>query len=675
MSQLLTISFIVTISIAWAQKPLVLNGKLSSAQLNIENHTLFYEDLSGDTLSLDKIKSNPFLPFHLKPDERSNSPKLSRRIIWLKFLIGNSHTEDTLKLFHETGMHNLITTYEDDHAINWTGQARPGGLTKSSRPSRPYRFETLLSIPPQQTNTYYVRVIDYHMSVISVRSVVTDPQANMAINYEIAMVHQPLFMIMSILLGCLIFMSLYALYSFLLTRDKAFLYYFLYTFTSSLICFHSIDHRFGMNWFFHYYTTLNSYYPAPLHPALISIFYGFFLLEVVERRMRPFRHNFFIFLLFSVLALQQALSMIEAYRGSPVFTDNTIYRYGLLPASVLTVVMLITVTRSKAPIKNYLIAGLSSLLCFTILPMLVNFRVLNLSIVADSFVNLFPFWMLLGLSIEAFCFAMALVYRGKLIELTNTKILESYSRDLEAQLAEQTKEIQNQSRQIETQHIRQIEMEFERKLAGSEMMALRSQMNPHFIFNSLNSIKFYTLQNDSIQASEYLTKFARLIRLVLENSQLELVTLKNELEALQLYIELEAMRFKEKLSFIIDVSPEVDVQYVRIPPMVLQPYVENSIWHGLMHKPEGGRVMIHIRHSSESLIIEIADDGIGRARAAELKSKSGDNHKSLGLQVTAERIRMINQRFDTNTQIQIVDLVDSFGQPCGTSVVLKIPNS
>ena len=547
MRQLLTLSFLVTTSIAWGQNPLVLNGKLSSTQLNIENHTLFYEDLSGDTLSLDKIKSNPFLPFHLKPDERSTSPKLSRRIIWLKFLIANSHPEDTLKVFHDAGMHNLITTYENDHAINWVGQARPGGLSKSSKPSRPYRLETLLSIPPQQTNTYYIRVIDYHMSVISIRSVVTDPQANVAVNYETAMVHHPLFMIMSILLGCLIFMSLYALYSYLLTRDKAFLYYFLYTFTSSLICFHSIDHRFGMNWFYHYYTTLNSYYPALLHPALISIFYGLFLLEVVEIRMRWSRHNFVIFLLFLVLVLQQALSMIEAYRGSPVFTDNTIYRYGLLPASVLTVVMLITVMRSKAPIKKYLIAGILSLLCFTILPMLVNFKVLNLTIVADSFVNLFPFWMLLGLSIEAFCFAMALVYRGKLIEVTNTKIRDRYARDLEAQLADRAKEIQDQSRQIEAQHIRQIEMEFERKLAGTEMMALRSQMNPHFIFNSLNSIKFYTLQNDSILASEYLTKFARLIRLVLENSQLELVTLKNELEALQLYIDLEACVSKKSL--------------------------------------------------------------------------------------------------------------------------------
>ena len=135
------------------------------------------------------------------------------------------------------------------------------------------------------------------------------------------------------------------------------------------------------------------------------------------------------------------------------------------------------------------------------------------------------------------------------------------------------------------------------------------------------------------------------------------------------------MRFKEKLSFVIEVSPEVDVQYVRIPPMLLQPYVENSIWHGLMHKPEGGRVMIHIQHSNESLIIEITDDGIGRARAVELRSKSGENHRSLGLQVTAERIRMINKRFETDTQIRIIDLVDSFGQPCGTSVVLKIPAS
>lgn len=199
-------------------------------------------------------------------------------------------------------------------------------------------------------------------------------------------------------------------------------------------------------------------------------------------------------------------------------------------------------------------------------------------------------------------------------------------------------------------------------------------MNPHFIFNCLNSIKLYTLEHDAERASEYLTKFSRLIRLVLENSRSELVSLHNELEALQLYIELEAMRFKHKLQYSIQVAPEIDQRYVRIPPLLLQPYVENAIWHGLMHKPEGGSITIEVDQPQENLLhIEITDDGIGRQRAAELKSKSAGKHKSFGMQVTADRIRMINQLYNMQTQAQIEDLVDSYGEACGTRVTLQIP--
>jgi LytS/YehU family sensor histidine kinase len=206
------------------------------------------------------------------------------------------------------------------------------------------------------------------------------------------------------------------------------------------------------------------------------------------------------------------------------------------------------------------------------------------------------------------------------------------------------------------------------------MTALRAQMNPHFIFNCLNSIKLYTLENDADKASDYLTKFSRLIRLVLENSRSELVTLQNELEALQLYIELEAMRFKHKVQFCIDVSPDIDQRFLSIPPLLLQPYVENAIWHGLMHKMEGGTVSVEVSQPEDSVLhIEITDDGVGRERAAELKSKSAGKHKSFEMQVTADRIRMINQLYNIQTKARIVDLVDSFGDACGTKVILEIP--
>ena len=215
---------------------------------------------------------------------------------------------------------------------------------------------------------------------------------------------------------------------------------------------------------------------------------------------------------------------------------------------------------------------------------------------------------------------------------------------------------------------------YQLKLSETEMTALRSQMNPHFIFNCLNSIKLYTLDNDTDKASDYLTKFSRLIRLVLENSRSERVTLQSELEALQLYIELEAMRFKQKVQFSINVSPEIDQRYLRIPPLLLQPYVENAIWHGLMHKAGGGMVSVAVSQPRENLLhIEITDDGVGRQRALELKSKSAGKHKSFGMQITADRIQMINQLYNIHTQAQVVDLVDSFGEACGTRVILQIP--
>ncbi|HAK77407.1 MAG TPA: hypothetical protein DCM71_10970 [Runella sp.] len=132
------------------------------------------------------------------------------------------------------------------------------------------------------------------------------------------------------------------------------------------------------------------------------------------------------------------------------------------------------------------------------------------------------------------------------------------------------------------------ETEFAHKLAETEMTALRAQMNPHFIFNCLNSIKLYTLENDNLKATEYMTKFSRLIRLVLENSRSERITLANELETLQLYMDMEAMRFKDKVAYEINVSDEVDTHYIEIPPLLIQPYIENAIWHGLMHKEGDG---------------------------------------------------------------------------------------
>ncbi len=221
--------------------------------------------------------------------------------------------------------------------------------------------------------------------------------------------------------------------------------------------------------------------------------------------------------------------------------------------------------------------------------------------------------------------------------------------------------------------LQKVQAEFRQRLAETEMAALRAQMNPHFLFNVMNSINRYLLENDATAASGYLTKFSRLIRLILDNSRSNMVPLGRELDALQLYVDLESLRFKQKLQCHIDVQPDIDLKYICIPPLLLQPYVENAIWHGLMHKASGGTVTITVRQPHEHLLtVDILDDGIGRAAAAASRSKSAQRHKSYGMEVTRERLALIDEAYQTRTKVKIHDLVDPDGTPSGTLVALEI---
>ncbi|WP_020607056.1 two-component regulator propeller domain-containing protein [Spirosoma spitsbergense] len=211
------------------------------------------------------------------------------------------------------------------------------------------------------------------------------------------------------------------------------------------------------------------------------------------------------------------------------------------------------------------------------------------------------------------------------------------------------------------------------RIAASEMKALRSQMNPHFLYNSLNSIRLFILQHDSDNADHYLVKFSRLMRLILENSRQEWVTLASELDQLHLYLELEQLRFDNTFDFFIDTDPAIDQESVSIPPMIIQPYVENSILHGMAHKQGRGQISVRITPAGEGLECRVEDDGVGRKKAAELKSKMASSHKSMGLQVTQERLNLISQRDGKETRIMVIDTVDAQNRPTGTTVVIPLP--
>ncbi|UFH53665.1 sensor histidine kinase [Spirosoma sp. KNUC1025] len=214
--------------------------------------------------------------------------------------------------------------------------------------------------------------------------------------------------------------------------------------------------------------------------------------------------------------------------------------------------------------------------------------------------------------------------------------------------------------------------ELRERIAASEMKALRSQMNPHFLYNSLNAIRLFVLKNDSDNADKYLVKFARLMRLILDNSRQEWVTLTSELEQLSLYLELEQLRFDNLFDFSITTDPDLSLEQTTIPPMIIQPYIENAILHGLAHKQGKGCIQVSIERKADHLSCTVDDNGVGRERAQALKKQSS-THRSVGLRVTEDRLQLIGQRSGQAASVVIIDKYDEDQQSTGTRVIIQLP--
>ncbi len=214
-----------------------------------------------------------------------------------------------------------------------------------------------------------------------------------------------------------------------------------------------------------------------------------------------------------------------------------------------------------------------------------------------------------------------------------------------------------------------------REIEDYKHKALSAQINPHFMFNALNSIQSYILKNDKKNANKYLSNFAKLMRLTLDNSLETQISLAQELEALELYMSLEAIRFSKKFEYEIQVAPEIDTTKTKIPSLLIQPFVENAIWHGIMHKAESnGKIWIRIKREGEMLQCEVEDNGIGRKKAAEIKKSSHRlKHKSAGMSITEKRLQLLNSLKKFKYNYQITDLYKD-GQPSGTKINFSIPH-
>jgi LytS/YehU family sensor histidine kinase len=204
------------------------------------------------------------------------------------------------------------------------------------------------------------------------------------------------------------------------------------------------------------------------------------------------------------------------------------------------------------------------------------------------------------------------------------------------------------------------------------LKSLRTQMNPHFIFNALNSVNNFISKNDERSANKFLTDFSKLMRLVLNHSQKDFIALEEELNLIELYLKLEHLRFRDKFDFDFKKETTLSAVDLQIPPMLIQPFIENAIWHGLRYKTEKGQLNVSVQKEGKTILVTIKDNGIGRQKSQALKTINQKNYQSEGLKNVGKRLELINQIYGKNYQISIADANPTETEP-GTIVHLKIP--
>ena len=222
-------------------------------------------------------------------------------------------------------------------------------------------------------------------------------------------------------------------------------------------------------------------------------------------------------------------------------------------------------------------------------------------------------------------------------------------------------------------YIRQIRLKESQEKTNLQNKLFRLQLNPHFLYNSLAGIQKYIVTEDPDNASIYLSKFSNVIRKILDSSVEEFIPLEDEINACENYLALQQLRFAEKLDYSIDVDDKLDIENIQVPPMLIQPFIENAIDHGIKHLPGKGKVSVTYKKNREAIIIEVLDNGVGRMEANRILKRKNPNHKSRATKITQERINVYNKKLTGTISFTITDLVNEDNRSHGTLVQFSIP--
>lgn len=426
-----------------------------------------------------------------------------------------------------------------------------------------------------------------------------------------------------------------------------------------------------------------SHYPAQLFGTMLFTYFILEIMQIKKGYPKAVKIINYYFLTLSIIYL--SLWIVFAIdRGS--FLIDYFHAFVFIPVGYLVFFwVLYMVFKQKVAIKWYILTGMLVLAITYFIIFFYSFQ----NLTANN-QTLYVFYI--GILIESLLFALAIgleqkvVYKEKAVVQEkyikqleeNHAIKESINRTLSDELTQTRFEMEDITAEAQRERTEKLTMKFENKFSQLRLDAIRSQMSPHFIFNALNSIKSYFIENNRDKAIFYLTKFSKLIRSILESSRKEQISLAEELDILKMYVEIESDRFKNDIEFSIVIDETIATEKVLVPALFLQPFVENAIWHGLSTKQGKKLLSLKIERdkSPETVKIKIEDNGVGRKVTRERNAENPFKKESLGLTLVRDRLDLFSKKFGKTYQYTIQDLINTTTKkPTGTLVLIQLPET
>jgi signal transduction histidine kinase len=656
------------------------------ASIDLRRYIYSLEEKDGQPYTLQQL---PQQRFTRKPQLFHRNKKNNKRQhdFWMKLSVKNTGSQDSSLTFF-AGWHDHMYWYVAAEDGTYSLLSQTGLMLDQGDVGRWERYGFNIQVPAGQSRTFLLHIVNKSFNENALMPVLYNALQYERFRNQQINTYRAEAVVIQVLLGMLLVFLSIAVINYIQLPDRSYLYFAAYILGLILFFALRLESKPYQLSVFHSWPMLKYYWDIP---ALLFCFYLMYMLfgnaflNLKERY--PYMERVFTIgaactgglMIICVYCIARELYHI------PGIIYSYVYLGTLLP---LLVVFVALAKRSRHhPLVRFFLFGSVCFYLATLGSFLMQIKPLGL-VSALGELSAPSMLMITGVLLQAMFFLAGLSYRNKLAHHERTKTQEmlikqlnknkelqrKLNEQLEELVKEQTSEILRKKQELEEQRQIQLDIEYDKKLTEIELKAIRAQINPHFIFNCLNSIQLFVMQRDYEYAQKYLSDFSYLIRKTLDFSRRNFITLADEITYLNTYLGLEKMRFEHKMEYDIRVDTDIATAEVEIPAMLLQPYVENAVKYGMTNPNQPiGRLTIHFRQlPGDMLECVIEDNGIGINRSKELRTLP-KHHQSSGMEISFNRAELLNKMYNSGIHIEVIDKSGRNFTESGTIVRILIP--